>query len=155
MSLFQQPLRPPNQMVDDAVARYIAAIRADLEPDPRFKRRLRGRYLELRYEDLVTDPEPGLRRVCELVELDFDAAMLEHERVAAERLAQMSGDLPAEGGRRARSGAERMHAHALASQPAAAARVELWRDAMSPGERAEFERVAGRLLAQLGYDLPS
>jgi hypothetical protein len=118
-------------------------------------RRLRGRYLELRYEDLVTDPEPGLRRVCELVDLDFDAAMLEHERVAAERLAQMSGDLPAKGGRRARSGAERMHAHALASQPTTAARVELWRDGMSPGERAEFERVAGRLLAQLGYDLPS
>lgn len=45
MSLFQQPLRPSNPMVDDAVARYIAAIRADLEPDPRFRRRLRGHLL--------------------------------------------------------------------------------------------------------------
>jgi hypothetical protein len=118
-------------------------------------RRLRGRYLELRYEDLVADPEPQLRRVCELVELDFDPAMLAHQRRAAERLAQMSGGLGAEGSRRARSGPERMSAHALAAEAPTDARVEVWRERMSAEDRAEFERVAGRLLAELGYDLPS
>ena len=59
-------------------------------------RRLRGRYLELRYEDLVTRPEPQLRRVCELIELDYDAAMLDYHERAGERLAEL-GDLQAEG----------------------------------------------------------
>ena len=59
-----------------------------------------GRYLELRYEDLVADPESALGRVCELIELDYDPAMLGyHERAAAERIGEL-GDLPAEGERR-------------------------------------------------------
>lgn len=43
MSLFRQTLRPPSSVSEDAVARYVAAIRAELEPDPLFERRLRGR----------------------------------------------------------------------------------------------------------------
>ena len=31
--------------------------------------------LEVRYEDLIADPEKELRRVCEFIELDFDPAM--------------------------------------------------------------------------------
>jgi hypothetical protein len=45
-----------------------------------------GHYLELRYEDLLADPEAPLRRVCELCELGFDEAMLAPpERDAVER----------------------------------------------------------------------
>ena len=32
---------------------------------------MRGRYLEVRYEDLVTEPEAQLRRIGELIELDY------------------------------------------------------------------------------------
>ncbi|MDQ2675442.1 MAG: sulfotransferase, partial [Actinomycetota bacterium] len=32
-------------------------------------------YLEIRYEDLVADTEPALRRVCDYLELDFDPVM--------------------------------------------------------------------------------
>jgi hypothetical protein len=41
MSLFDS-LRPPPLASDEAVRRYLMAIRAQLEPDPLFKRRLRG-----------------------------------------------------------------------------------------------------------------
>jgi hypothetical protein len=42
-------------------------------------------YLEIRYEDLVADTEPVLRRVCEFLELDFDEAMVNApERAAIE-----------------------------------------------------------------------
>ena len=34
------------------------------------------RYLEVRYEELVADPEPTLRRVCSHIELPFDPAMV-------------------------------------------------------------------------------
>lgn len=42
MSLFQRPLRPPATVSDEAVERYLAAVRADLSVDPLFRRRLRG-----------------------------------------------------------------------------------------------------------------
>ncbi len=42
-------------------------------------------FLEIRYEDLIADPEATLRRVCEFVELPFEAAMVEPpERSAIE-----------------------------------------------------------------------
>jgi hypothetical protein len=117
-------------------------------------KRLRGRYLELRYEDLVTDPEPALRKVCDLIELGFDPAMLEHHERAGERIAEL-GDLAAEGDRRERDAGERRASHALASQPPSDARTGVWRAEMDPADRAEFEHVAGDLLAELGYDVPS
>ncbi|KAA0274947.1 MAG: sulfotransferase, partial [Acidobacteria bacterium] len=52
-----------------------------------------GTYLEIRYEDLVGDTEATLRLICELVELDFDPAMLEYHRRAPGRLAEMDRDL--------------------------------------------------------------
>ena len=114
-------------------------------------KRLRGRYLELRYEDLVTDPEAQLRRVCELCRLEFSPAMLDYHRDAETRIGEIARDLPGAGGRLARSGAERAAAHALTARPPTAERSGSWRTAMSAGDQAEFESVAGELLRDLGY----
>lgn len=45
MSLFRSSLRPPMPLSDEAIERYVAAIRAELDPDPLFRRRLRGHVL--------------------------------------------------------------------------------------------------------------
>lgn len=45
MSLFRGTLRPPAILSDEAVERYLAAIRAEIGPDPLFRRRLRGEVL--------------------------------------------------------------------------------------------------------------
>ena len=45
MSLFRSALRPPAPLSDEAVERYVAAIRAGIQPDPLFRRRLRGHVL--------------------------------------------------------------------------------------------------------------
>ena len=42
MSLFRGTIRPPAILSDEAVERYLAAIRAEIQPDPLFRRRLRG-----------------------------------------------------------------------------------------------------------------
>ena len=42
MSLFRGSLRPPAIISDEAIERYLAAIRSEIEPDPLFRRRLRG-----------------------------------------------------------------------------------------------------------------
>lgn len=42
MSLFRDSLRPPATLSDEAIERYVAAIRSQIQPDPFFRRRLRG-----------------------------------------------------------------------------------------------------------------
>ena len=76
-------------------------------------------YMEVRYEDLVTDTEATLRRVCEHVELEFDPAMLRYYERAEERLQEMAGALPAKKGRPEREAGERIAAHALTMKPPA------------------------------------
>jgi hypothetical protein len=110
-------------------------------------------YMELRYEDLVTDTEPSLRRVAEFIELDWDPAMLDYHSRAGERLEEMQRSLPAkESGRGPVSADQRMKVHELASEPPTSSRVEAWRTEMSADDCAQFERVAGDLLAELGYE---
>jgi hypothetical protein len=67
----------------------------------------------------------------------------------------MGGDLDAREGRRARSGAERVASHALAAGPPRPQRTGAWRTEMTESDRRQFEAVAGPLLAELGYDVPS
>lgn len=53
---------------------------------------LAGRYLELRYEDLLSDPECELRRCCDLLGLDFEPSMA-RLRFASEDLGGAKGAL--------------------------------------------------------------
>jgi hypothetical protein len=108
-------------------------------------------YLELRYEDLVAEPETKLREVCRFLELEYDPAMLAYHERAADRIAELS-DVPAGGGRDARSAAERHAAHALTSEPPRPERIGRWKAEMAPAQREAFERVAGDLLRELGYE---
>jgi hypothetical protein len=110
-------------------------------------------YMELRYEDLVTDTEAVLRRVCDHIDLDFDPVMLSYHEEASGRLAEMSRDLPGDGGDVRHSSEERMAAHALTSEPPTSARIAAWREEMSAEDRTAFESVAGELLAELGYEV--
>jgi hypothetical protein len=111
-------------------------------------------YLEIRYEDLVTDTEPTLRRVCEFIELDWDPRMLEYHAHAGERLEEMQRALPAKDeDRDPVSAGQRMQVHALASEPPKRSRVAAWKTEMDASQQAGFERIAGDLLAELGYEV--
>ena len=134
---------PPVDRVAKSWRRRIRAARKQARRLPH--------YLELRYEDLVTDTERTLREVCELIELPYDAAMLDYHAHATERLGEMSGDLPARGGKALRPGSERLAAHALAGEPPREERVGAWREQMRPEDAAAFEAEAGDLLDELGY----
>jgi hypothetical protein len=109
-------------------------------------------YLEVRYEDLIRDTEPTLRRVCELIELPWDERMLTYHERAGERLKEF-GDLPSVGGKPERPGEERLAAHAKTREPPDPSHLARWRTEMSPGDRRAFERAAGDLLAELGYEV--
>jgi hypothetical protein len=110
-------------------------------------------YMEARYEDLVTDPEPTLRRICEFIELDFDPVMLRYHEGAEERLAEMAHDLPATENREARSAEHRLAGHELAMEPPRTDRIERWKAEMSVEDRRQFEHFAAELLSDLGYEV--
>ena len=110
-------------------------------------------YMEMRYEDLVSDPEANVRRVCEFIELDFDPVMLRHHEHAAERMAEMNRDLAAESTKEGRTAEDRARSHEQAVQPVSTANVGRWKTEMSDGDNAAFEAEAGDLLAELGYEV--
>lgn len=107
-------------------------------------------YLEIRYEDLVREPAPTLRRVCEFLELEWEPAMLEYHRWAAARLAEL-GDVVEAG--RPVSRQERLRIWRLVGQPPRADRVERWRREMDAADVRAFEAVASDTLREFGYEL--
>ncbi|HET6831540.1 MAG TPA: sulfotransferase [Solirubrobacterales bacterium] len=110
-------------------------------------------YLELRYEDLVTDTEPNLRRIAGFLELPWDDGMLTYHENAAERMAEMARDLPASDGKPTRPGEERMQAHAMTQKPPDPSAMYRWKERMAPEDVAAFDDAAGELLADLGYEV--
>ena len=106
--------------------------------------------IEVRYEDLVTDPEPHLRRVCEFIELPWDDDMLAFHERAGERMREVIRDFKSRRGHQF-TAEERHVQHELVSQPPTTDRVGRWRTEMAPADRATFEERAGDLLAELGY----
>ena len=56
---------------------HVAQWRRSLELSQHHARRYEGRYLAVRYEDLVRQPDETMRRVCAIVGLDFRPCMLE------------------------------------------------------------------------------
>ena len=112
-----------------------------------------GHYLELRYEDLVTDTEPNLRKICEFIELDWDPVLLRYYERAADRMSEMARDLPSADGKPVRPGAERMQAHAMTQKPPDPSAMYRWKEKMSAADVAEFDAAAGRLLSELGYEV--
>ena len=151
---------------DVAVSRGARAVKRGRQATPAadeaetWKRRIEGariqgnevaHYLELRYEDLIADAELVLRKVCEFSELEYDPVMLDYHERAFERLSELS-DLPGKGGK-VRAGSERIAAHALTSEPPRTDRVERWRTELTGEAIADYERVAGDLLSELGYPL--
>jgi hypothetical protein len=108
-------------------------------------------YLEVRYEDLVAEPEPTLRRICAFTELDFDPAMLSYHEGAEERMREIDRTLPGTSDRVELDASQRLAKHEMATKPPERDRIFAWRRDMSDGDRGEFEAVAGTLLADLGY----
>ena len=93
-------------------------------------------YTEVRYEDLVRDPQGELRRICKFLDIKFDKAMLDYpKRATTVRAGFHRPDSPA---------------HTRLSEPPSLRR-DNWEVRMSPADIAMFETIAGRLLDELGY----
>ena len=108
------------------------------------------RYLEVRFEDLVLQPERELRRVCEYLALAWDPRMLDYGEQGAARLGRLQGRLHARGPVMVER-EERTRIHVNLTRPPDPDRLEVWRREMTAAERSVLEDAAGPLVRELGY----
>lgn len=87
------------------------------------------RYLEVRYEHLVSDPAAVMQDICSFVAVPFEPGMLEPDEVAL---------------------AEKPHHRRLLERPS---KRRDWRGEMDANDVRSFEAITGDLLAELGYEL--
>jgi hypothetical protein len=112
-------------------AQFAARWRTEILAARRLGKHVGSRYLELRYEDLVTEPERELRRVCEHSSLSWDPGMLEYAGTSD------VADMPE---------------HKNLAQPPTPG-LRDWRTQMSNEDALAFEQVAGDVLRSAGYEL--
>lgn len=94
-----------------------------------------SRYFELRYEDLVTDAEPILRRLAAFLGVEWSPAMLEYHKA-------VKGSVPD----------SKRHLWPLLNQPPRKDNAGLWKKAFSAGQRIAFEKRAATMLRAMGYE---
>ena len=88
---------------------------------------LRGRYLEIRYEDLVTTPEPVIRRVLSHIGEPWAPEVLRfHEK-------------------------KNPAVYANVHRPISDASVGKWKEGLTTEQKSVVKDVAGDLLIELGY----
>lgn len=85
-------------------------------------------YLEIKYEDLLEEPEEQLRKVCEFLGEEYSPALLEYEK-------------PSE------------TTHTLLHKPVQKSNVNKWRRLMTRSQIRIFEGGAGHTLTSFGYEL--
>ena len=94
------------------------------------------RYVEVRYEDLVADPQVVLRSICDGIGAGHDAEWLA-------QVGQPEASAAPEAGQTKRPDYE---------GAVSAISVGRWRADLSPDEQAEVERLCGPQLRELGYE---
>lgn len=91
-------------------------------------------FTEVRYEDLLADPEAVVERLCEFVDLSFDPSMLSFHEGSSRTF-----EMEAEPWKK------------KASEPIDPSNREKWRDQMGAADRWIVEQVAGEGMATRGY----
>jgi hypothetical protein len=107
------------------------------------------RYMEVRYEELVCEPEREIRRICAFIDLPFEPGMLAYHTRAAARLAELRTvwrrrGLPYSAGRRLWN-----HRHTL--EPPQPARIDDWKQSLDAADLRDIEANAGETMRTLGY----
>jgi len=94
-----------------------------------------SQYFELRYEDLVEDPERTLRPLATFLGIDWSPDMLEYHHRVPEAVPD-----------------EKRHIWPLLDQPPQQSARFRWKREMNHGDRVCFEKRAGSVLEEAGYE---
>ncbi|MCC5846733.1 MAG: sulfotransferase [Verrucomicrobia bacterium] len=105
-------------------------------------------YLEIRFEDLIANPEEVLRRVGDFIDLPFDPVQLDYHRYAEARLQEL-GDQ--QEGDSLVTAEQRKAIFERTKHPPDPSRIGRWRKEMNEEDVRLFENIAGDLLKDLNY----
>jgi hypothetical protein len=130
-SIVKLPFGPNNAYA--AAEWWARGIRAGLEAERRHPEQV----LTVRYEDLVTEPEETVRRVCDHVRLGYNSGMLAIEHASPGKIVP-----------------EQAKWYTGVSKPISAAAGDRWRTEMSEEDQRLVAAVAGPELRELGYETP-
>ena len=92
------------------------------------------RYHEIKYEDLVTDPETVLRELCEFLDEDYEPSMVDPSASKDDNM-----------------NAGRLVNNQNSKEKVSNRSLGRWRDDLTVDEKKDFDNVAGELLIALGY----
>lgn len=90
--------------------------------------------IEIRYEDLVTDPEPTVKAICAFLNINFEPEML-----ASEQVAQKLGDVPM------------LSHHQQVAKPINVNNIGKGRRKFTKEENEVLQNIIGQELEKLGY----
>lgn len=93
------------------------------------------RFHELKYEDLVLDPEAVLRSLCSFLHVEYSPKMLAYRSLIDEKVPK-----------------DREWLWPNLREPLDHNKVAQWKRNMTPTQRIVFEEIAGALLGELGYE---
>lgn len=98
------------------------------------ERKFAKQIIQVRYEDLVRDPQHELKRLCAWLCLEFEKTMIRGEGFSKPSYYSY-------------------RAHRLIGKSPDASRAKAWENELKPRELEEFESVTGEFLQYLGYEL--
>lgn len=93
-------------------------------------RKLPDRYIEIRYEDLTTSPEKWMKKVCEFINVPFDPIVLQPRQRHLERSNTRDENEP----------------------PQIVPNSKKWREYFNDKQLLKLDKIAGKPLADLGYE---
>lgn len=94
-----------------------------------------SRYMTVRFEDLVLEPNSTLQQICGFLHVDFSEAMLGYGSMVEEKIPE-----------------DRRWLWPAISRPPQHSKVGQWRQRMTRSQRVVFEGIANKELKQWGYD---
>jgi len=131
----------------EAAGWWVSKIKAAREQVSRLRY-----YLEIRYEDLVSRPEPTLKQICDFLDLPWNSVMLDYHKSANQKL-RIIAPVLSEDRKRMINSEERQSIHRLTSKPPQRERIARWRKEMNDADQEAFEKAAGWMLCELGYEV--
>lgn len=96
------------------------------------------RYMEVKYEDLVENPEKELIRICGFIGEEFSTEMLKYHEKSKESIP-----------------IERKEQHYNSDRPPTSSRTYAWKREMSSSDVALFSNYGAGSLSEMGYELPA
>ncbi|MCT7964986.1 sulfotransferase [Laspinema sp. D1] len=108
-------------------------------------------YLEVRYEELITNTTKVLKEICKFINLPYSSQMEDYYKSAESRLNEFNAIYKPDG-TCLRTKEQHLSIHNLTFKQPDQSRIGRWKREMSNEDRAKYEKIAGPMLRDLGYD---